>query len=121
MSIGRCILNEEGPTLERASPSNLMLMLDRLNIRQAKSNTHPTCLYKSSTASVTWNGRLTAAFPVLEAATVGVRCQRHDEANRETSTQIVPDPAGSVRQVAARHLNSLGSLAATRTHHSASL
>lgn len=40
------VFKEEGPTIA-ASPSNLMLMLDRRNIRQAKSNT-PTCLYNPS-------------------------------------------------------------------------
>lgn len=91
----------------------------------APDRTNPTidlpCQSKPHAKPVTPGGRLTAAPEVLEAATVGVRYQRHDEANRETSTQIVPDPAGSVTARVAHSLDSFGSLAATRTHHPASI
>ena len=40
---------EEGPILERTSPSNLMLMLDRLNIRQGDSTTTLSQKVQSST------------------------------------------------------------------------
>jgi len=120
MSVDRRILNEEGPILERTSPSNLMLMLAG-ETSDGTILAHIPPVYttpQQATTTVTWNGRLTAAFQVLEADTVGVRCHRHDEANQGTSTQIALDPTGSVSQIrVAGHLDSLGSLAATRSHH----
>ena len=55
---------------------NLMLMLDRRNIRQAKSNTQ-TCLYnQSSTASVGVYLRLTATQTVLERLESRIKADR---------------------------------------------
>ena len=68
---------EEGPILERTSPSNLMLMLCPLNTRQDKSNTQPTCLYnRPSTASVGDCLRLTATQIVLERLESRIKADR---------------------------------------------